>query len=107
MSKTGFITAFVRRHTSHATPVVVASLVFVVSPMVVTLDSETEALSRVNDPTPYQVRRPWFKTAIVGLGALGALCSNAIADRRRRLDEKARIAAGKTEEEWAREQSKT
>lgn len=81
----GFVTDFVTKHTRHATPVVIAGLVFVATPVLVTLDEGMDQLSLKTDARPYDYKKPWIKAAIVGLTALGALMNQAVAERRQKI----------------------
>jgi len=82
-------TAFIQRHTRHATPVLVAGLAYIGAPFLVTLDENLthmdERLKRGEGMSYYDGWRPWIKASVVMLGALGAFMSREVDERRKKL----------------------
>jgi len=65
-----------------------------------TFDEGQVTLSQIKNPVTYDYIRPWIKSMIVGLVALGALLDDRVGKRRRRIEEEE--TQGLTQEEWIR-----
>jgi hypothetical protein len=65
-----------------------------------TFDEGQVALSQIKNPVTYDYIRPWIKSMIVGLVAVGALIDDRVGRRRRKIEEEE--THGITQEEWIR-----
>ena len=83
------VTDFFKKHTRHSTPLFVAGVVFVGVPVLTTLDSGMESLSKLREATAYDWNRMLIKTGIVGLSALGGFMSTVYKEWR---EEKKRLS---------------
>lgn len=81
------ITDFVSKHKpKHLTPVLLAALVWIGTPFLITLDEGFTNLAEKTNLTSYDFIQPWIKSTLVALTALGAFMDRAIERRRQKLD---------------------
>lgn len=94
----GFLTDFIGKHTRHATPVVIAGMVFVGTAWLNSYDAEMDRLSENPNPKPYDYRKPWVRSAIAAFVAWGALMNQAVGERRQKIV---------SDTDWVRRQAST
>ena len=82
-----------------AGPYAVAAIAFFTA-YFTTFDEGQIALSQIKNPTTYEFVRPWVKSTIVGLVALGAFMDRSLERRRKKVEEEE--TKGFTQEEWIR-----
>lgn len=86
---TQFYGRYIRPHTLHMSPVLVEFLAFIVAPWltvyIASNDMLDDKLKTGQNVTAWELKKPLLVATASALGGLGALGSNALADRRRKL----------------------